>query len=189
MSAAACSHVSGIPYPVPSSSQTPRLAIAGAGFTLAAPIQREVAVLSNGTIYLAGGLDSASHSAAGVFSLQPSSGAMVRLGGVPDAFHDGAGALIEGNLVVFGGGSAEGSDVVQAFDLAGHTGAVVGHLPVILSDLSSATVGDMVYLVGGFDRVSPRREIYSTVDGVHFRVAATVSSHALRCSSIRSLRA
>ena len=29
-----------------------------------------------------------------------------------------------------------------------------------------------MYLVGGFDRVSPRREIYSTVDGVHFRVAA-----------------
>ncbi|MDP9242364.1 MAG: hypothetical protein M3O84_04225 [Actinomycetota bacterium] len=52
------------------------------------------------------------------------------------------------------------------------SGTVVGHLPLALSDLSSAVVGRTVYLIGGFDGASPRREIYATANGRRFTVAA-----------------
>lgn len=49
--------------------------------------------------------------------------------------------MIGGRLVVFGGGSSTGTDLVQSFDLGKGTGRVVGHLPVPLSDLVAASIG------------------------------------------------
>ena len=65
---------------------------------------------------------------------------------------------------------------MQAFDLRSRRGAVVSQLPRPLSDLASATVDHTVYLVGGYDGVRPRAEIYRTTDGVHFRLAARLPS-------------
>ena len=129
-----------------------------------------MAVSDGRTIYLAGGLDAADRSAAGVFSLDPATGKLTLLGSVPSAFHDAAGAFVGGRLLVFGGGSNIGTDLVQAFDPATGRGTVIGHLPTTLSDLSAAAVGRTVYLVGGFDGQVPRREIYATDDGTSFRV-------------------
>lgn len=148
------------------------LRVAPAAYQLAAPVQREVAVASGDKVYLAGGLDASGTSVGGVFSLDPVSGRLTALGSVPDAFHDAAGAMIGGRLLVFGGGSATGTNLVQAFDPRTKTASVVGHLPVALSDLSAATIGDTVYLVGGYDETAPRREIYATRDGATFRVVA-----------------
>jgi PQQ-like domain len=75
---------------------------------------------------------------------------------------------------VFGGGSTTGTDLVQAFDPSTGKGAVVGHLPVSLSDLSAATIGATVYLVGGYDGSVPRPEVYATRDGAHFAKVATL---------------
>ena len=141
-----------------------------APYRLAAPVQREVAVQDGRTVYLAGGLDSSDVSASGVFALNPATGRLTSLGSMTDAFHDGAGAMIGGKLFVFGGGTVSGTDVVQAFDPASRSSAVVGHLPVSLSDLSAVTVGDTTYLVGGYDGHTPRREIYATTDGTSFRI-------------------
>ncbi len=141
-----------------------------APYRLAAPVQREVAVLDGRTVYLAGGLDASDVSASGVFALDPDTGRLRTLGSMPNPFHDAAGAMIGGKLFVFGGGSSAGTSIVQAFDPATRTAAVVGHLPVALSDLSAATVGNTVYLVGGYDGHVPRSEIYATTDGTSFRV-------------------
>ena len=141
-----------------------------APYRLAAPVQREVAILDGRTVYLAGGLDSSDVSASGVFALNPATGRLTSLGSMTDAFHDGAGAMIGGKLFVFGGGTVSGTDVVQAFDPASHSSAVVGHLPVSLSDLSAVTIGNTTYLVGGYDGRTPRREIYATTDGTTFRI-------------------
>jgi hypothetical protein len=141
-----------------------------APYRLAAPVQREVAVLDGRTVYLAGGLDSSDVSASGVFALNPATGRLASLGSMTDAFHDGAGAMIGGKLFVFGGGTVSGTDVVQAFDPASRSSAVVAHLPVSLSDLSAVTVGNTTYLVGGYDGHTPRREIYATTDGTTFRI-------------------
>jgi len=51
------------------------------------------------------------------------------VGTVSDAFHDAAGAVIGGRLVIFGGGSGESSDLIQAFGLASHTTTVIARLP------------------------------------------------------------
>ena len=166
--------------PSPSASEPARLVmqVRPAPYRLAAPVQREVAILDGRTVYLAGGLDSSDVSASGVFALNPATGRLTSLGSMTDAFHDGAGAMIGGKLFVFGGGTVSGTDVVQAFDLATHSSAVVGHLPVSLSDLSAVTVGDTTYLVGGYDGHAPRREIYATTDGTTFRIVGRLPKGA-----------
>jgi hypothetical protein len=150
----------------------PALAIRVAAFHLPAAVQRAVAVGEGGRILIAGGLDSANRSAAGVFSLDPARGRLQALGSVPLAFHDAAAALAGGRLLVFGGGSAAGTNAVQAFDLRSRRGSIVGRLPRALSDLAAARVGSAIYLVGGFDGRIPRAEILSTSDGTRFATVA-----------------
>jgi outer membrane protein assembly factor BamB len=147
-------------------------------YRLPAPVEREVAVTDGGTVYLAGGLDSGGASVAGVFSMDPATGKVTSLGSMPNAFHDAAGAMLGGRLVVFGGGSTAGTDAVQAFDPASGKGSVIGHLPIALSDLQAAVVGDTVYLIGGYDGTSPRNEIYATTDGRRFHVVAHLTKGA-----------
>jgi hypothetical protein len=158
---------------VPSSSASAPpagVSIRSAGYRLTAPIQRAVAVGAGDRVYIAGGLDAGGTTVGGVFAMNPASGTLTSLGDLPTAVHDAAGAMIGGELFVFGGGSATGTDVVQAFDPATRVGRVAGHLPLTLSDLSSARIADKVYLVGGYDGSRPRPEIYATTDGVRFRL-------------------
>src|SRR5581483_922113 len=161
----------------PGATRTPgapgavRLVLRAAPFRLQAPVQREVAVSDGSMIYLAGGLDAANSSVAGVFALNPLSGSLTYLGSLPHPFHDGAAALLSGRVVVFGGGAATTTDLVQAFDPATGRGRVIGHLPQPLSDLAAVTVDGTVYLVGGWDGTSLSSTIYATGDGIHFRVA------------------
>ena len=151
-----------------------KLQVVSANYALPAPVQREVAVSDGTTIYLAGGLDSSDASVGGVFTLNDRTGHVTSLGSMPNVFHDAAGAIIGGKLVVFGGGSAEGTDLVQTFDPATKAASVAGHLPVALSDLSSAVVAGTIYLIGGWDGKTPRTEIYATTDGRRFRTVATL---------------
>ena len=146
----------------------PALRVQHAAYRLPAAVQRAVAVPWRGKIVIAGGLDSTNRSAQGVFELDPVSGRLRSLGTVPLAFHDAAGAILGGRLLIFGGGSSAGTDAVQAFDLATHASAVIGHLPNALSDLASAQIGDTTYLVGGYDGRAPRGEILATRDGRQF---------------------
>ncbi len=148
-----------------------RLLVTAAPYALAAPIEREVAVVDGSRILIAGGLGASGTSASGVFALDPGTGVLTRLGSVPLAFHDAAGAMIGGSLFVFGGGAGESSDAVQAFDPSTAKSSVVGHLPIALSDLAGASTGGAVYLVGGWDGTTPQRWIYATVDGTGFERA------------------
>ena len=143
-----------------------------APFRLPAPVERAVAVAWRSQILIAGGLDAAGRSAAGVFALDPAGGRLRLLGALPLAFHDGAGALIGGRLYVFGGGVTTSSDAVQAFDPRTGRGGLVGRLPRPLSDLAAAQLGGTTYLVGGFDGSRPRPEILATRDGRRFMLAA-----------------
>ena len=146
-------------------------------FRLPEPVQREVAVGDHGVILLAGGLDRGQQSTNGVFRLTLA-GHLTLLGSLPVAFHDAAGALIGDALYVFGGGAASSSSTVQRFNLETGRGSVVAHLPRPLSDLESAVTPNGVYLIGGYDGVSGRREIYRTRDGTHFILAARLPQPA-----------
>jgi N-acetylneuraminic acid mutarotase len=145
-----------------------------ASFRLPAPVEREVAVGHGGAVLVAGGLAASNASTGGVFRLNVATGALTSLGSLPQVFHDAAGAVIGRALYVFGGGAAASSSAVQRFDLGSRTSAVVARLPHPLSDVASAATADSVYLVGGYDGQTPRREIYRTRDGVHFRQVATL---------------
>jgi outer membrane protein assembly factor BamB len=158
--------------PGPGSATPPELAIRPAGYRLPAPIERTVAVRDGQRVLIGGGLDASGTTVGGVFSLDPASGRLTSLGSLPTSVHDAAGAMIGGVLMVFGGGSAAGTDLVQSFDPATGAGRVVGHLPVVLSDLAAVAIGPTVYLVGGYDGSVPRPEVYATSDGVRFRLVA-----------------
>jgi outer membrane protein assembly factor BamB len=141
---------------------------------LPAPVQRSVAASYAGRLVIAGGLDVAQSSTNGVFSLNPSTGRLVSLGTVPQAFHDAAAAVIGARLFVFGGGAATSSDAVQAFDLRTHRGRIVARLPRALSDLAEAQIGDRIYLIGGYDGASAQRSVYVTTNGLRFRLVASL---------------
>jgi hypothetical protein len=147
---------------------TGALRLRPAPFRLPAALQRAVAVAWRGRIVIVGGLDAKSHSASGVFSLDPASGRLRTLGSLPLAFHDATGAVFGSRLLIFGGGSAASTDAVQSFDLVTHSARIVSRLPRALSDLASARIGGMTYLVGGYDGRAPRREILATAEGTHF---------------------
>src|SRR6478672_13177029 len=98
----------------PSSPATLRITVAP--FSLPAPIQREVAMVTRGTIELAGGLDLADVSTAAVDAVDPTTGDVSTLGRVAVPFHDAAGAQIHGQLFVFGGGPVTGTSDIQRFD-------------------------------------------------------------------------
>jgi outer membrane protein assembly factor BamB len=157
--------------PRPSGTPAPPVLIRTAGFQLPAPVERTVAVAGQGRVLIAGGLDAAGQSVAGVFGLDPASGRLQSLGALPLPVHDAAGALIGGRLYVFGGGAATSSDAVQVFDPATRRGSLAARLPRPLSDLAAAQVGRATYLVGGFDGRTPRPEILVTRDGRHFTLA------------------
>jgi hypothetical protein len=143
-------------------------------FALPAPVEREVALASGSRILIAGGLAASNASTNGVYSLDPRTHALARLGSVPNVFHDAAGAVLGNSVYVFGGGAASSSAAVQRFDLATRKGSVVAQLPHPLSDLASVVAGGAVYLVGGYDGRMPQRQIYRTTDGRRFTVAATL---------------
>ncbi len=145
-----------------------------APYSLRAPVSREIAVAHGGVVLVAGGLDSAQSSTAGVFRMSPATGSLTSLGSVPQAFHDAAGAVIGSALYVFGGGAATSSSAVQRFDLASHASSIVAHLAHPLSDVAAAQTPDGVFLVGGYDGHVPRREIWRTQDGVHFAQIAVM---------------
>jgi DNA-binding beta-propeller fold protein YncE len=160
----------------PSLSSPLHLIIGSVPYRLQAPVERETAVTDGHRIYLAGGLDSGGSSVAGVFSLNPATGALAFLGSLPLRVHDAAAALIAGRLFVFGGGSTRATDAVQSFDLRSRKARVAGRLPAPLADVSAATIGGTTYLVGGWDGSRPSTAIYATTDGTHFRTAAHLHS-------------
>jgi hypothetical protein len=141
-------------------------------FALPAPVEREVALGFGNRILIVGGLDASSASTNGVYSLDPRTHALARLGSLPIRFHDAAGAVLGNSVFVFGGGAASSSAAVQRFDLATRKGSVIAQLPHPLSDVASVAVRGAVYLVGGYDGVVPQRTIYRTTDGRHFTVVA-----------------
>jgi N-acetylneuraminic acid mutarotase len=142
-----------------------------ASFHLPSPIQREVGIAAGSTVYLIGGLNDTGTSVSTVEQVDLSRGRVQVIGQVLHRFHDGAGAWIGNRLFVFGGGTGAGSDAVQSFSPSQRLAEVEGALPRTLSDLSTASVDGVTYLIGGYDGVAPQRTIYATTDGRHFHRA------------------
>jgi N-acetylneuraminic acid mutarotase len=144
-----------------------------ARWRLPASLSRLVAAPGDGGALLAGGLTPSGASSNRVLHLDPASGQIAALGTVPDAFHDAAAATIAGRLLIFGGGAATSTDTVQSFGEGGSSvGRVVGHLPAPRSDLSAVTIGDRVYILGGYTGVTQLSDVLETTNGKSFATVA-----------------
>ena len=146
----------------------PHLSATAAPYQLPAPVSREVVVSDGSRLVVLGGLDRSQSSVAGVYALEPGTGALSHIGQLARSVHDAAGAVIGGSDFVFGGGSPTTFDLVQSF-AGSATGRLAGHLPRPRSDLAAATVSGQTYILGGYDGSRMTPEVLATTDGVTFR--------------------
>ena len=170
---AACTGTSGPsrtaapPRPRPGVTAGPAvtLRVTPAPYQLPAGIAREVTVSKQGTVLIVGGLTTGGTTSA-VTTLNPVTGRTTAAPRLSVATHDAAGAVLGGQVYVFGGGSAGSVSVVQR--LGGASAArIVGHLRQPWSDLSAASIGGMAYLAGGYDGAVYATQVMATRDGVH----------------------
>ena len=71
------------------------------------------------------------------------------VGRLPTPTHDAAAALLDGSVLLFGGGQSVSVDTIDRVSLDG-VARSAGKLDEPLSDLGAAVVGGKVYLVGGY---------------------------------------
>ncbi|MDQ2742519.1 MAG: hypothetical protein M3Z66_09530 [Chloroflexota bacterium] len=154
-------------------TSAPPLSAVLATWQLQAPLSRAVVVSQGRALFIAGGLQQGGQSTAGVFRVDPTSGAPTFLGSLPYPGHDAAGAMLHGRVVVFGGGEVQSIAAVQS--LAPRSGArIAGRLPAPRSDLTGVTLGNRAYLVGGYDGIHLAPDVLETADGSHFRVVTQI---------------
>jgi len=167
----AASKTTAIAHPAP---VTPiGLGAARTAWHLPAARSREVTLAWDGSLVVAGGLES-SGTTSSILIIDPSTGAMRPAGRLAVATHDAAGAILQGAAFVFGGGDATTIDAVQRF-VPGANARVVSHLPEPRSDLSVAVGPRETYLVGGYDGEHWVPTILATEDGITFRRAGTLA--------------
>ena len=121
------------------------------------------------SLLILGGLSGAS-SVASVLRFSPASATVSSAGSLPVATHDAASAPYPGGTLVFGGGEATTIDTVQRYGAGG--AAVVGRLPQPRSDLVAASIGGVIYVLGGYDGTTDQAGVLSTTDGKTFKVVA-----------------
>ncbi len=159
--------------PPPQPTPAPPLTAVLATWQLQAPLSRAVVLSQGRALLIAGGLQEGGQSTAGVFRVDPTSGDPTFLGSLPHPGHDAAGAVLQGRVLVFGGGEAQSIAAVQSF--SPRSGAqVAGRLPAPRSDLTGVTLGNRAYLVGGYDGIRLAPDVLETADGSHFRVVTQI---------------
>jgi hypothetical protein len=129
------------------------------------PVARSVALADGSRVLLAGGLTLGDVSSSGVYSLDVGTGQTRQVGTLAQPVHDAAGALIGGNLFVFGGGAQTTTAAVQEVVASSGHGRVVGQLPTPRSDLSAAGLGGRTILLGGYTGSSLATATLSTTNG------------------------
>ena len=120
--------------------------VARPGSDLPAPVQFPATAAVGDRLLLMGGLDQATASVADVVIARRNGS--TRIGALPYAVHDAAGATLNGTAYLVGGGEPSYSDIL-AVDRHGHA-TLAGHLPVGASDVAAGVLGGTVYVVGAY---------------------------------------
>jgi hypothetical protein len=150
---------------------------------LSAVVYRTQAAAVDGFVYVLGGIDAAGVTVAGVYRLDPSTGAVTRAGALATPTHGGAVLTFGGRVLVFGGAATSVHTTVQAFDPATGQTSVIGRLPGPLADLTAAAVGNRMLLLGGFNGARGLDTVLSTTDGVSFHLLGHLAQ-AVRYSAV-----
>jgi hypothetical protein len=135
----------------------------------------------DGRVVILGGLTASNTSVAGVFTLDTGSGDLSLVGDLVAGLHDASGAVLNGQDVVFGGGSPATVATVQTFPAPQATssgvtasGTLAGDLPQPRSDSTTTTIGKTAYIVGGYDGTNPDPTVLATKDGHSFTSVASL---------------
>ena len=137
---------------------------------LPAVVYRTQAAAVGGFVYVLGGIDAAGVTVADVYRLDPSTGAVTRVGALATPTHGAAALTFGGRVLVFGGAATSVHTTVQAFDPATGQTTVIGRLPGPLADLTAAAVGNQMLLLGGFNGARGLDTILSSTDGASFHL-------------------
>jgi N-acetylneuraminic acid mutarotase len=120
---------------------------------------------------VAGGLVEGDQSTAAAYRLNLRTGRVTTEADLEVAVHDAAGARLGGRPLVLGGGNATEQATVQGLSPTGRW-IVRGHLPGPRSDLVTATLGDRLVVIGGYNGVRSPAAVLMTSDGRHFSAVA-----------------
>jgi len=159
--------------PPATTPSAPHLVATVTHWRLRSPVSRAVVLADGSNILVLGGLTTGDVSSAAVERLQPTTGLSGVAGELSIAVHDAAGAVLRSHFVVFGGGAGTSLASVQSWSPT--SSSVVGALPAARSDLSTAAVGPVVYVLGGFDGQSLQKNVLSTRDGVTFQTTGALA--------------
>ncbi len=143
---------------------------------LQAPISREVLVPEVGGqgLIVAGGLVANGSSAAGAFRLDTGTGKLAAAGSLATATHDAAATVVDGQVLVFGGGTTSPAAATQDITASGFS-HILGSLPRPRADADAVTIGGTAYVVGGYDGPSLDPAVLATSNGVTFRTVTDLS--------------
>ncbi len=117
---------------------------------------------------LIGGIDQGETSLASIVSATSSQAHTI--GSLPAALHDASASFTSGAAYLFGGGVISSFPLVTKVNADGTT-RPAGELPTPASDVASATIGDTVYIVGGYTGTTPLHTILAWHPGGQAHVA------------------
>ncbi|MEO8250897.1 MAG: hypothetical protein ABI578_00280 [Chloroflexota bacterium] len=141
---------------------------------LPVPRSRAVAIVLGRDILVCGGLVAGGATTGSIVSLDTQASQITSSGALAAPVHDAGAASTSALALIFGGGNAAPSGVVQLVDgISGST--IVGHLPMPRADLSAVAIGDQLVVAGGGTPATRDRRVLTTTDGIHFQTVATLS--------------
>ncbi len=148
-------------------------------WVLNGPLSRSVVLpASNGrSLVVAGGLQSNGSSAAGIYEVNPLSGAATQIGQLTAPLHDAAGVVLGGAGYVFGGGDSVSLPAAERLASLGGspataTATAVHPLPAPRSDDSAVTIGSVAYVLGGWDGSTGDAAVMATQNGQSYTTVA-----------------
>ena len=147
------------------------MAVAQTGTLPTAEQDAAAVAIAPSRFLLIGGIDQGETSLASIVSATSSQAHTI--GSLPAALHDASASFTSGAAYLFGGGVVSSFPLVTKVN-AGGTTLPAGELPTPASDVASATIGDTVYVVGGYTGVTPLRTILAWQPGRGGRVAGTL---------------
>jgi N-acetylneuraminic acid mutarotase len=125
-------------------------------------------VISPDRLLLLGGIAETESSLASTVSTNGSHAGTI--GTLPTALHDACASFVDGAAYLFGGGVISSFAQITRISASGAT-QPAGQLPTPASDVACATIGETVYIVGGYTGVKPLRTILAWHPGAQARVA------------------
>jgi hypothetical protein len=154
-----------------------------------------VVVSPNGFL-LVGGIDEGESSLSSIVSVRTAGaegGARAQaqadahaIGTLPTALHDACASFVDGSAYLFGGGVVSSFAQITRISASGASRSA-GQLPTPASDVACATIGETVYVVGGYTGVAPLRTILAWRPGAPAVRVAGLLPKPLRYAAVAAV--